>query len=248
MGICFIGKRAMRDFLAEYIPLHPGPFVEVESRAVIAQHDAWESWTMGQKAAISGAKNKLYVCGKSAAQVAREGEPPLTDAAAAPHAVFVCEGNNHPALRFDDLYLDAPQWIAADEPAQLAVPVPAGAGAADGAGGAATATLSAMRVCVKVRSGNERVMATLWKSTHAQAIAPAAAAAATAPPTSPGAAVTYRVEFSSPQIAIAPGQCCVLYDESGRRCLGQGRIQRAGLSHWQQRKTHANTDASQAEA
>jgi tRNA U34 2-thiouridine synthase MnmA/TrmU len=115
MGICFIGKRSMQSFLGEYITLHPGEFIDVDTGAVVGQHEGWEAMTVGQKAAISGQKHKFYVCGKMSEHVAgikigRRADVPLS-INQSPHAIYVCATRNHPALYSDDLFVDELRWI-----------------------------------------------------------------------------------------------------------------------------------------
>lgn len=45
-----------------------------------------------------------------------------------------------------------------------------------------------------------------------------------------------RVEFGSPQRAVAVGQTVALYDQHGQRCLGGGIISCCGPSYWKQGK------------
>lgn len=237
MGICFIGKRSLSSFLSDYLVLHRGVFVDIDSGRELAAHDSWETYTVGQKANISGMQNKMYVCAKHEDQAQRFGEPPLTvlplpppprakakevrdergrrirpskpapplPRPPAPYSIFVCASKAHPALWFDELYLQELQWISEAEPAELAK---------EGA--------SSMRVSVKIRSGQEQHPAMIVK------LAPASSSSTAAP--------MFRVEFATPQSSVAAGQSCVVYDVSGRRCLGQGRIERAGPSYFQMGK------------
>jgi tRNA U34 2-thiouridine synthase MnmA/TrmU len=258
MGICFIGKRSMADFLADYLLLHRGHFVDVDTWAEIAPHDAWETLTIGQKANISGVAHKMYVCAKHTEQVQRQGEPPITvmplptprvkepasgvvrrDASGrrmrplkplpptprppTSHTVFVCASKMHPALWCDELFMQEVQWIDETEPAELL-----SVDAAAAVDGTEKEEPRSMRVSVKIRSGHEQRTAMLVKLPRSN---DASAAATAASPSS-----SWRVVFSSPQLAVAAGQSCVLYDVSGKRCLGQGRIERAGPSYFQQRK------------
>lgn len=64
MGICFIGKRSMKDFLANYIHLTPGRFVEYDSGNVVGRHDGMEYYTIGQGAKIGGSPKKYFVVHK----------------------------------------------------------------------------------------------------------------------------------------------------------------------------------------
>lgn len=37
-GICFIGERKFRDFLARYLPAQPGPILSVDDGKVMGEH------------------------------------------------------------------------------------------------------------------------------------------------------------------------------------------------------------------
>ncbi len=47
-GICFIGERPFRDFLARYLPRTPGP-VETPDGDAIGRHDGLAYYTLGQR-------------------------------------------------------------------------------------------------------------------------------------------------------------------------------------------------------
>ena len=57
-GICFIGPRHFKDFLARYIPAQPGDIIS-ESGQVIGQHQGLMYYTLGQRQGlgIGGVKN-----------------------------------------------------------------------------------------------------------------------------------------------------------------------------------------------
>ena len=293
MGICFIGKRDLGDFLSGYLTLHPGWFVDVDTRRAIQEHQGWETWTMGQRAPISGAPQKMYVCAKNAAQLRPAGasadsEPflvtPLAPAVTAPRlshrsfspqgklivrrdprpaaplpvppppwTVWVCSSRMHPTLWCDDMELDTPEWISAQEPRmeeqdeqrdqRLNQHAP-------------LRREWRMSVSIKIRSGAEQTPAVLVKTAHDSALACSssfaavdATAASPAPVVGvPAVRFQYRIESARPLHAVTPGQSCVLYDASGQRCLGQARIAQAGLSYFQRNKPlpfHAETSATQ---
>jgi tRNA U34 2-thiouridine synthase MnmA/TrmU len=219
MGICFIGKRTMQSFLGEYIPLHAGEYIDVDTGAIVGRHHGWESMTLGQKAHIAGQKHKYYVCGKmtqdvDGIQLRTTNDATMSAPLPAPsHCIYVCATRNHPTLYFDELFLDELRWIDETEPI-----------AASDATHSSSSTASSLQLRVKIRSGPSITDATLSRD----------------------AASTYRVAFSSPQFSIAAGQTCVFYDATGRRCLGEGRIGRAGPSYAQQGKpspVRAESDA-----
>lgn len=59
-GICFIGKRPMRQFLPQYLRPTPGEFVMAETGAVVGRHEGAEVFTVGQSARVSGAASRLF--------------------------------------------------------------------------------------------------------------------------------------------------------------------------------------------
>ena len=201
MGICFIGKRSMTDFLGEYIELHSGPFVDIDTGNILGRHRGWEAWTTGQKANISGQKVKYYVCGKVQRHVA--GVLPYNARVAqyyTPYNVYVCATRDHPALYTDDLILDELRWIHRSHVDDIAtLPIATSYG----------------RFLVKVRSTPDLCEAELVYESRD----------------------SFRLFFDRAQFAIAPGQTCVFYDLTGKRCLGEGRIRSPGKSYAQMGKT-----------
>lgn len=194
MGICFIGKRSMHSFLGEYIPLHSGPYIDIDTGAVIAHHAGWEAMTVGQRAAIGGMKQKYYVCAKTPESVqgmraAESGLPMPTP----PYAIYVCATRDHPSLYYDSITVDEVRWI--DRPLDDEVDCFDRFPARD----------AGIHVRVKIRSSPGTVEATIHT-------APAGVTAHT------------RVTFQVPQFAVASGQTCVFYDTTGTRCMGEGRI------------------------
>lgn len=69
-GICFIGERDFRDFLANYLPNQPGDIVDYETKEIIGQHNGAMYYTIGQSKGlgIGGVAGhvggKWYVHGK----------------------------------------------------------------------------------------------------------------------------------------------------------------------------------------
>jgi tRNA-specific 2-thiouridylase len=68
-GICFIGERKFRQFLAEYLPARPGEIVDTAGR-VLGEHTGLMYYTLGQRkgfgiGGVSGEEqNRWYVVGK----------------------------------------------------------------------------------------------------------------------------------------------------------------------------------------
>src|SRR5450755_1868060 len=72
-GICFIGERPFRDFLARYLPQEPGPIETPEGR-VVGRHTGLAYYTLGQRQGLGiggtrdGSGTPWFVAGKDAAR------------------------------------------------------------------------------------------------------------------------------------------------------------------------------------
>lgn len=103
-GICFIGPRRFRDFLARYIRPNPGPIESLDG-AVLGQHQGLAAYTLGQRqglgiGGVRGAPEApWFVCGKDARR----------------NALIVVQGD-HPALYARALQMRRPHWLAAPPP------------------------------------------------------------------------------------------------------------------------------------
>jgi len=99
-GICFIGERRFKDFLASYLPAKPGEIVDTAG-TVIGSHDGLMYHTIGQRQGlgIGGVKGRdeapWYV-------VAKDLES---------NQLIVAQGNDHPALFCRSMQLDAVAWV-----------------------------------------------------------------------------------------------------------------------------------------
>src|SRR5699024_9235240 len=86
-GICFIGERKFKDFLARYLPAQPGDIITLDGE-VIGQHDGLMYHTLGQRKGlkIGGLKNASeapwYVAAKDLIN----------------NRLIVVQGSEHPAL------------------------------------------------------------------------------------------------------------------------------------------------------
>ena len=105
-GICFIGERPFRDFLARYLPRVPGPIVTPEGRHV-GTHSGLAYYTLGQRQGLGvggvrdGDAAPWFVAGKDRER----------------NALIVVQGHDHPLLyRCDVEAIDA-HWIAGGSPA-----------------------------------------------------------------------------------------------------------------------------------
>ena len=105
-GICFIGERPFREFLARYLPREPGPIVTPEGRE-LGRHDGLAYYTLGQRQGLriggtrDGAGAPWFVAGKDAAR----------------NALVVVQGREHALLHKREVVADAMHWIAGGAPA-----------------------------------------------------------------------------------------------------------------------------------
>ena len=104
-GICFIGERRFRDFLARYLPRDPGPIETPEGRR-LGEHQGLAYYTIGQRQ------------GLGIGGVASAGEAPWFVAAKdiASNRLIVVQGADHPLLLSPALHAIRPHWIAGKAP------------------------------------------------------------------------------------------------------------------------------------
>jgi tRNA-specific 2-thiouridylase len=111
-GICFIGERPFRDFLARYLPREPGPIVTPDGTTV-GRHDGLAYYTFGQRLGLGiggtrdGEHAPWFVAGKDLAR----------------NALIAVQGHDHPLLYRREVSARAMHWIAGDPfalPARLA--------------------------------------------------------------------------------------------------------------------------------
>ena len=104
-GICFIGERRFRDFLARYLPARPGEMVTPEGE-VIGTHQGLMYYTLGQRQGLGIGG----VAGHPEAPwfvVAKELEK---------NRLVVAQGHDHPLLYRDTLEAEQLHWPAAGLP------------------------------------------------------------------------------------------------------------------------------------
>lgn len=96
-GICFIGKRDFRPFLAQYIHSEPGPFKTLDGK-VVGRHEGAYFYTLGQRKGmgLGGEGEAWYVVGKDMER----------------NIVFVERGASHPALWTQELIATDFSWIS----------------------------------------------------------------------------------------------------------------------------------------
>ena len=104
-GICFIGKRPFRDFLARFIPHQPGPIKTTEGE-VIGIHQGVGFYTIGQRQGLgiggckTGTGDAWYVAAKEAGK----------------NTLIVVQGRRHPALYATHIQADEIHWINDQSP------------------------------------------------------------------------------------------------------------------------------------
>ena len=105
-GICFIGERRFRDFLAQYLPANPGD-IETSDGTVIGRHDGLMYYTPGQRqglgiGGIAGADHQpWFVLGKDLDR----------------NVLVVGQGHDHPMLFSNTLVADQLHWTQGAPPA-----------------------------------------------------------------------------------------------------------------------------------
>jgi len=111
MGICFIGKRPMKEFLSNYINLTSGRFVDYDTGKILGTHEGLEYYTLGQGAKISGVVSKYYIVEKHdpIRQISSLGATKLQRG-----DILVAEGHEHPALLRETMQINVDQfnWIS----------------------------------------------------------------------------------------------------------------------------------------
>ena len=66
MGICFVGKVGIRDFLSQYVEAEPGKIIDKQTGEVLGYHDGAIFYTIGQRHGLDiGGGLPYYVVGKS---------------------------------------------------------------------------------------------------------------------------------------------------------------------------------------
>jgi tRNA-specific 2-thiouridylase len=112
-GICFIGERPFREFLARYLANQPGPVKDDRGRTV-GEHVGLSFYTLGQRKGIGigGLKERGAKGGSEHAPwfVARKD--------IASNTLIVVQGHDHPWLLSPALRADDASWVAGAPPAE----------------------------------------------------------------------------------------------------------------------------------
>lgn len=99
-GICFIGERPFREFLAQYIVAEPGPILTLDGQT-IGKHSGLPYYTLGQRHGLniggqaSREQAAWFVAGRDADR----------------NALIVVQGHDHPALLSSALDVGELHWI-----------------------------------------------------------------------------------------------------------------------------------------
>ncbi len=101
-GICFIGERDFKSFLARYLPAQPGDIRALTGER-LGRHDGLMYYTLGQRhgLGLGGAGEAWYVARKDVAS----------------NTLYVVQGEHHPALFSSGLAADDLHWVAGSPPA-----------------------------------------------------------------------------------------------------------------------------------
>jgi tRNA-specific 2-thiouridylase len=104
-GICFIGERPFRDFLARYLPREPG-LIETPEGRVVGRHHGLAYYTLGQRQGLGiggtrgGSDAPRFVSGKDRER----------------NALIVVQGHDNPRLHASSVETGPMHWIAGAPP------------------------------------------------------------------------------------------------------------------------------------
>lgn len=106
-GICFIGERKFKDFLAQYLPAQPGEIETAEGK-IIGKHEGLMYHTLGQRKGLLIGGMKAY------------GEEPwyVVDKDIRRNVLIVGQGANHPRLYSKGLLANQLDWVDRTGPQQ----------------------------------------------------------------------------------------------------------------------------------
>jgi tRNA-uridine 2-sulfurtransferase len=110
-GICFIGERRFRDFLARYLPRQTGP-IETPDGQVLGEHQGLAYYTIGQRQGLGvggvagGDEAPWFVAAKDQAR----------------NRLILVQGGDHPLLQSRCLSADRLHWIGGAPPRPPPIP------------------------------------------------------------------------------------------------------------------------------
>ncbi|WP_127958277.1 tRNA 2-thiouridine(34) synthase MnmA [Serratia microhaemolytica] len=99
-GICFIGERKFRDFLARYLPAQPGAIVSVDGQH-LGEHQGLMYHTLGQRKGL----------GIGGLKEASEEPWYVVDKDVANNVLIVAQGHDHPRLMSVGLIAQQLHWV-----------------------------------------------------------------------------------------------------------------------------------------
>lgn len=100
-GICFIGERQFKTFLARYLPAQPGEIRSLDEE-VLGRHDGLMYYTIGQRQGlgVGGPGRPWYVVNKDLDN----------------NILYVVQGEDHPALFHSTLLASQIHWVSGQSP------------------------------------------------------------------------------------------------------------------------------------
>jgi tRNA-specific 2-thiouridylase len=114
MGICFIGKQNMTDFLRTRIPSKPGDVVDPNGR-VIGRHDGLDSVTIGQRHGFYIGQASRPAGQKASGQINESATPWYASAKdPATNCLMVVPGREHPALYASEAIVTDLHWVTGE--------------------------------------------------------------------------------------------------------------------------------------
>lgn len=109
-GICFIGERPFREFLARYLPRTPGPMLTPEGQRV-GEHMGLSYYTIGQRQGL-GIGGRRSVDGNVNGEAWFVAEKRIAE-----NSLIVVQGHDHPLLLKPELHAADLAWTRATPPA-----------------------------------------------------------------------------------------------------------------------------------
>lgn len=107
MGMCFIGKRKFKHFIAEYLEARPGVFIDIDTGIILGEHNGMHNFAIGQGVNLPGLKTKMFAVRKMSDQ----------------STILVAACTNNPALFTNIFYTSQPHWIDASPFSFSSIPI-----------------------------------------------------------------------------------------------------------------------------